>query len=335
MIGFFRNLTIKNAFDYFSGKNEKVSLIFPKRIDFEDENYTEQFFKSFEVFFDSKKKNKVIELVLNDTEFIYPSTLIFFTALIETLPRGSFALGCNLHQDSPVHEYIFHCGFDSILKLPKFDQRKSTIASEVIRLQEFNGKINESKQAKSLIDLIENNQKLSPRVRAAIVDSFEEIFRNINQHSEASKTFFIAQTYPRSNRVRFVIYDNGIGIKTHITRLEYAKTHQAFKELIDEPMYVEMINKTANLAIEKAAINMVSGTDYTQNSGAGLNFVIQDLLLPTNGKLTILSEDGMVTWKAGKVSKSLGLPFKIKGTLVSVTIDVDSQTILKYKSEVL
>ena len=335
MIGFFRNLTLNNMIDYFFSKKEKVTIRFPKRLDFEDEAYTESFFKHFEDIFNSELKNQMAELIFEDTEFIYPSALIFFASMVETLPSGVVALSCNIQQDSPVHEYVFHCGFDRILKLPRFNSSKSTIASEVIRLQEISGKINESRQAKELINLIEKNQTLSPMVRAATVDSFEEIFRNINQHSSATRTYFIAQTYPRSNRVRFVIYDNGVGIKSHLTRIDYPNTHQAFKELISEDLYKEMKSGSANISIQKAAVNMVSGTDYTQNSGAGLNFVLQELSVPTNGKVSILSEDGLVMWKSGKVIKSFGLPFKIKGTLVSVTIDVDPQTIIKYKSEVL
>ena len=41
-----------------------------------------------------------------------------------------------------------------------------------------------------------------------------------------------ALIYAKSQRIRFVFYDNGIGIKSHMTRIPYALMHKAFKDLV-------------------------------------------------------------------------------------------------------
>ncbi len=153
------------------------------------------------------------------------------------------------------------------------------------------------------------------------------------QHSGYQNYGFLGQAYPTSNRLRLVFYDDGIGIKAHITKRPYAETHVLFRQHISQEVFADMKKEAANFAIEKASIYEVSGTDYVNNSGAGLDFILRTLSPSTNGVVTIISSDGYVRWVKGTKVDSFALPFKFKGTLIAVCIDSTPDTVLAYKKE--
>jgi hypothetical protein len=52
-----------------------------------------------------------------------------------------------------------------------------------------------------------------------------------------------------------------------------------------------------------------------------------------DGVVTIVSEDGYVRWRSGKIEQSISLPFSIKGTLISITVHTEPGKKLVYRSE--
>ena len=248
--------------------------------------------------------------------------------LKETLSERGRSLKIKIKEGSEVHEYLDYAGFCNQFNIPGFPSfKEKTLEGSVLKLEEHQESLGISQKARELVDFLKAKQDMCQIVEAEIIASIEEILNNILQHSQASKYFLLSQAYPKSKRIRFVFYDNGIGIKNHIIKNDYQSMHPLFKKEVSEKKFEEIKNEPANLAIKIASRKHISATNYKENSGAGINYLIEDLLPVSNGKMCILSEDGIVTW--GDNNKKIcddSLKYSIKGTLVSLTLDCDSRT---------
>lgn len=335
MFGWINKKNISNLGDLFVDllkKKKTIVIKFPERVTFEHGD-DKGFFDKFIPIINSQSGDLII-FDFENSKFIYPSVLMFMASLSETLDQRDNTYLCRLKENQELHEYLSFAGFDLLIKIPEFPVERKTLTSEVIKLKIFNQLEPSEKMGNDLADLIISNQSVSSAVEINLRDSLIEIFRNIIQHSSSTKTYVIAQVYPESKRIRFTIYDNGIGIREHITRKKYEDTHRYFKKAVDEPLFVEM-KENSHIAIREAARYTVSGTDYENNSGAGLSFLIDDLSRPTNGEVYILSEDGFAKWKSGELIDCYRVPYKIKGTLISCVINFSSNYTLKYNTEKL
>jgi len=312
-----------------------ITIFFKKRITFEHDS-PEEFFTPFEHLF---TQENVCEVVFDVTqsEFIYPSSLFFLLSIIETFKNKYIDFQIKLSVNSPVHAYLRYCGCNKFLNLPDLtdssgDEFKD---SKIFDIHQYDTLRNTERIAEKLTGMFVAEQPLSPLVEGDLCVSIDEILRNIKQHSNFTNSLVIGQTYPTSKRIRLVFYDNGIGIKKHLTRYNYSDIHPNLKRFIDENTYNNIKASPANGAIEHAARYNVSATNYEDNSGAGLDFIINDLSKPCDGSVIIISEDGYVKWQNGTVEKSFSFPYRIKGTLVCVTMNVDHDYILKYRSEAM
>jgi hypothetical protein len=285
-----------------------------------------------------RPKNKTVILDLSEVEFIYPSALLFFASVNEIMAKRGHAFEIEVESGSPVHDYLDYSGVCAGFEIPTFPKdgtRTIDPTTRVFKLQRGSIIPHSYQAAVALVDLFKASQPLSPLVEAATIDSIDEMLRNILQHSAYSEYLLLGQSYPQSGRIRFVIADNGCGIKEHVTRLPYKERHSRFRELVTKSMYSRMKSQPANVAIEQAARYEVSGTNYSKNSGAGLHFLIHNLSVPTNGTVCIFSDNGFVRWQAGEITQSTQTPIRFPGTLVSVTINCDQTKILKYSGEQL
>ena len=306
------------------------------RISVEEE--PEHLFSIFKPLLVERANFKTITIDLSDAEFIYPSALILLIGIREMLGERQISFNFKIRGGGAVHEYLTYCGFgDFFNQLPAFplNVAKTMQESDVYRLQIGNMLGITNIVAEQLVDLLKKKQILSAKVEADTIDSIDEILRNIKQHSKYSKYILLGQAYSNSRRLRFTIYDNGLGIKEHLTKELYSSRHSIFRQLISEELYKQMKSSPANLAIEVAARYQVSATNYLENSGAGLDFLIRNLSVPTNGIISILSGDGYVQWVQGQKVKSIQVPFKFSGTLVSVAIDCVPGSRLVYKDETI
>lgn len=312
-----------------------VTVVFMGRLNI-DEDIQEVFEKVIPIFQKPDSLEKVV-LDLTAVDFIYPSTLLLFLGLREILIEKNVSFEITLVEGSKIHEYLLYCGFGDYFQLPAFPETVSRTMNgekDVYKLELIDQLGDTFRRGENLVDMLKIRQPLSPQVEADIIDSVDEMLNNIAQHSGYSKCIILGQSYPSSKRIRFALYDNGMGIKSHITRLNYSDCHPVFKRLVTENMYLKMKHEAANVAIEQAARYSVSGTNYTRNSGAGLDFLIK-FSIPTTGTVSIISEDGMVKWKAGQMVESKVLPFPVRGTLVSATINCDADSLIAYDREVL
>jgi len=325
---------VKNIFS--DSKSEDCHTIkFTGRLDL-DSNAKDLLHKFAPLFETKISPNKKFILDLTETTFIYPSVVFFLVGLHVQLEKLGVELNIMLDENSATTHYLYHCGLGKIF--PIIDEIGKTLSNKLnsddVMKMTWEQTIKEQHRiATDIVDWLEKRQKLSPKVESDTIDSIDEILRNIKQHSSYDDYGFIGQAYPTSNRVRLVFYDNGIGIKAHITKRLYQNTHKRFQEFISAEQFEDMKTKPANFAIEKASIYEVSGTDYIDNSGAGLDFILRDLSPPTNGVVSIISDNGYVCWKKGELVDSFALPFSFKGTLVAICIDSKPDTILTYKKE--
>lgn len=266
----------------------------------------------------SNKKAVIIDLC--NVEFLYPCALIFILAFAETLKKDvsvRFKLQLNGH----IHEFLWRAGFGNIFNLAQFPQefRSHFKEGKVLSLETGSEIVNTRGKGEWFADRLSEVRPLGITLDAQTISAIDEILKNVRQHSKFTTWFGIGQAYPTSRRVRLAFYDNGQGIKSHIAKLKYSKQHIAFRSEISRQDYLKMQKTPANFAIKKAAIECVSGTDYKDNSGAGLDFLVNKFAREPDDLVTILSEDGLVIWKQGKIICDLALPFSIQGTIVALT----------------
>ncbi len=327
-------IKIKEFFERtFQGSSEEVEIKLQGRVSLEDD--TEGFLATLQPAFEAFRKGSAnITLDLTEAEFLYPSALIFLLALNEAQGQE---VNLRVKEGSALHNYLRFCGASKYFEMTGVEGSTTSgnpFDSKVFELRVLSDLSDTQKVALEIVDLIKSEQPMSGSVESAVIDSLDEILRNTRQHSGFNHCILLGQTYPTSHRLRLVIYDNGVGIKEHLTKVPYEERHKQLKELITKSRYEEMQSGSSNIAIEEASRYMVSGTDYQKNSGAGLPFLIDDLSKPTKGTVMILSGDGWVRWDMGTMKKSKALPVSMKGTLISVTIEYEPESILVYKSEV-
>ena len=295
------------------------TVVFHSRISFDDD--PEAFFEKFKNSLEIAKKNGSgeIEIDLCSAEFIYPSALIFFLSLSETVD-SNVRLTISVKEMSPIHEYLILSGFSRLFSVPDLPDgfRSSFKIGEVFSMESGTELSNEQEKAQWFVERLNMETEFHQQFLSRSIESMEEVFRNVKKHSLYGKWFGMGQVYPTTGNVRFVIYDNGQGIKKSLTKSPYTKKHNAFRARIDQYEYKKLKSQSANHAIQRAAEKMISSTDYVNNSGAGLDFLINEFGKAYDATVTIISQNGMVSWKSGKLVSNLALPYEIKGTIISI-----------------
>jgi len=314
--------------------NNRIEIRFSGRVGFEHGG-SKEFFEKFVPLFSDNSFDEVI-IDLSKADFIYPAAMLFVLATTRMFERASFTLSIPLNTE--LHEYLHYCGCENFFdSFPPADEQHSKLNKDarVFKLHQYDsGEMTDTNViAGALTEMYESQQAMSLMVKANIIDSIDEVLRNVKQHSEFTKVLIVGQTFPISKRIRLAIYDDGIGIRTHLTRKDYNDLHHFLKSQFTVALYDRMKNEPANLAVEYAAKECISGTNYEHNSGAGLSFLINDLAKPCNGDIFIVSENGFVHWNKGEVKESFALPYKIKGTMICMKVDVLPDAKLIYNNE--
>ncbi|MGB5941462.1 MAG: ATP-binding protein [Leeuwenhoekiella sp.] len=160
-----------------------------------------------------------------------------------------------------------------------------------------------SMYARKYFERFTKNKDLIP-----MSSNMDEVFNNIFDHSKSPVTgYIITQYYPRNNKISFSVCDFGIGIPKSIknANLKDNSEQEGWKAILK--------------SLEKG----FSIKSTPRNRGFGLNNLLE-LTESSNGTLEIISNDGLVTKKAGKMYKAGKLDFNFNGTLIKVLIDLDT-----------
>lgn len=315
-----------------------ITLIFPERVTFEHKDLDpNQNLSIFDPVYEKIRDGELITGVTLDfrsTKFIYPAYLVFIIAVAVDLRKKGISTTASFTRDSQLHEYIFHSGFDAYFRVAAFTHGKESLNSEVFKVCKYSvGDLFPQRTSQSLVEFIKSKQALSSKVEGHLIDSLHEIIRNIVQHSSFENAYFVGQTFPQVNRIRIVFYDDGQGIKSHLTRMPYSQTHKVFQSEVSQDLYELLLSSRSDLSIITAAKLGVSATNYEDNSGAGLDFIINDICRATSGSVVIISADGYVLWENGIQVLNFPLNYSIQGTLIAVTMGYESDSILTFKGE--
>lgn len=157
-----------------------------------------------------------------------------------------------------------------------------------------------SKYAKNYFEKYLKNRDLLP-----LASNMDEIFNNIFDHSNSNVSgYIITQFYPKKNKLSFSVCDFGIGIPI------------AINSYLDE-------KKEDWEAIAYALKKGVSSRSTPRNRGFGLDN-LRELTESSNGRLTIISNNGYLSKKAGELFKMGNYNYNFKGTLLNVELDLNT-----------
>ena len=139
-------------------------------------------------------------------------------------------------------------------------------------------------------------------------DDLDEVFNNVFDHSKSPVTgYIITQYYPKTNKLSFSICDFGIGIPTSIKQFEL----------------IQNIDFEDWKAIVKALEKGFSVNSTPRNRGFGLNNILE-FTESSNGKLIIISNNGILEKKANDMYKAGTTNFDFSGTLIKVEVDLNT-----------
>lgn len=241
----------------------------------------------------------------NDVRFMDTDDFVVLACLIESF----YINGCNIiftGGTEGFNNHLFNIKFKEYWK-QGFDRNKFTLSYNQTTLCLW--KISEdmiysySMYARQYFERFAKNKDLIP-----FASNMDEVFNNIFDHSKSPVTgYIITQYYPKNNKLSFSVCDFGIGIPTSIKE-SHVKQELNFKDW---------------KAILKSLEKGFSINSTPRNRGFGLNNILE-FTESSNGKLFIISNDGIVEKKSGDMYHAGNSDFNFKGTLIKIEVDLNT-----------
>ncbi len=152
---------------------------------------------------------------------------------------------------------------------------------------------------------------IEPKLLDALRVSLEEVFLNIDHHSQVGVGCVMAEYLPSKREILIAISDFGVGIPVNVRKKE--------ANLADKD------------ALEKACEEGFTTKSNVRNRGAGLPLLLRYVTGTNNGFVRIISGKGMISASPSgnqynnkpKLSKRSS-PWHYPGTLVSVKLDTEN-----------
>lgn len=241
----------------------------------------------------------------NDVRFMDTDDFVVLACLIESF----YIEGCDIKfigGTEGFNNHLFNIKFKEYWK-EGFDRNKFTLSYNQTTLCLW--KISEdmiysySMYARQYFERFAENKDLIP-----LASNMDEVFNNIFDHSKSPVTgYIITQFYPKNNKLSFSVCDFGIGIPTSISESDIEKETD-FEDW---------------KAILKSLEKGFSINSTPRNRGFGLNNILE-FTESSNGKLLIISNNGIVEKKAGDMYHAGISDFNFKGTLIKVEVDLST-----------
>lgn len=188
------------------------------------------------------------------------------------------------------------------LKLrPNAKPRETTIPLELVAYSESYRWFNK------VLSWLSLKLNVSTSSLSTIKVCFQEIFNNINDHSQEHIGCVTAQHYPRNNAIVVAISDFGVGIPYNIQKMQPSLTD--------------------SLSLLKATEEGISTKSTPQNRGAGLDTLIWNVVRNNQGSVYIHSNGGILNciYDNDRVDKiPLKAPGFYPGTLIEVVFRTDT-----------
>jgi len=254
-----------------------------------------------------KHTEDVSQLVVdfNDVRFMDTDDFVVLACLIESF----YINGCNISfigGTDGFNHHLYNIKFKEYWK-HGFDRNKFTLSHNMTTLCLW--KISEdmiysySMYAHQYFERFAKNKDLIP-----LASNIDEVFNNVFDHSKSPITgYIITQYYPKNNKLSFSVCDFGIGIPTSIKEAttEYESDFYDWKAILKSLEKGFSINSTP------------------RNRGFGLNNILE-FTESSNGRLFIISNDGIVEKKAGEMYHAGSEGFNFSDTLVKVEVDLNT-----------
>jgi len=242
----------------------------------------------------------------NDVKFLETDDFVILACLIETFYTNSCEIKF-IGGTSGFNNHLFNIKFKEYWR-EGFDRGKFTLSHNqtTLCLWKISADMiySYSLYAKQYFERFTKNKDLIP-----LASNIDEVFNNIFDHSKSDITgYIVTQYYPKTNKISFSVCDFGIGIPTSINNslLKEGKTKiEDWK------------------AILKSLERGFSIKSTPRNRGFGLNNILE-LTESSNGKLLIISNEGIVEKKAKEMYITGHLSYNFTGTLVKVEVDLNT-----------
>lgn len=269
-------------------------------------NFTRVFniYEAVQIYREFKQLHNEESIVFDFTnsEFIYANFTALFGALIDSCKRYEIIMPKNEKIKTVLSKNNFFPYFDKNIK------RLKDKSNSVVEFDKF--ELLDTEKQNSFFEklLIENLLKkkgvtnLSEKVLKEVSKSIIELFANARDHSASQQGVYIAgQFFPKKGKFDFTIVDLGIGIKQNVN---------AFKK--ENLSGVEAI---------KWAVQRQNSTKIGDPRGLGLA-LLKELIIKSNGKIEILSNDGLYRIKNGQEDLE-NLDFCFDGTIVNIEFNIE------------
>ncbi|HET8886979.1 MAG TPA: ATP-binding protein [Salinimicrobium sp.] len=241
----------------------------------------------------------------NDVRFMDTDDFVVLACLIESF----YINGANIEfigGTERFNNHLFNIKFKEYWK-KGFDRNKFTLSfnRSTLCLWKISEKMiySYSMYARQYFERFVKNKDLIP-----LASNMDEIFNNIFDHSRSPVTgYIITQYYPKNDKLSFSVCDFGIGIPTSIKEagLEKESGFEDWKAILKSLEKGFSINSTP------------------RNRGFGLNNILE-FTESSNGKLFIISNNGVVEKKAGEMYHAGSNDFNFSGTLIKIEVDLNT-----------
>lgn len=251
---------------------------------------------------------KVIYLDFTPLQFIDSAGVTVLSNLIEFLKRIGAKTYFKGHKalSTPVR-FLDDSGFFkqylTYQLVPNATVRPTTLPLQLVEYSRSYGYM-ESK----LVPWLSTALGAEERALSTVKVCFQEIFNNINDHSQVNIGCIFAQNYPNKDVIQITVSDFGVGIPKRVQALE--------PDLNDQQ------------AIARASEQGFTTQTTVRNRGAGLHVLIQNVVEKNGGAVMIHSRRGILTCVRGQDGRVKRTPRPAKGfypgTLIQLALHTNT-----------
>lgn len=252
----------------------------------------------------NKKVDKLI-VDFNSIFFLETDDFVVLACLIESFYSNDCEV-CFTGGTTKFNNHLFNIKFKEYWK-PHFDREKFTLSynQSTLCLWKISNQMYEySNYARKYFENFTKNKDLLP-----LSSNMDEVFNNIFDHSQSPVTgYIITQYYPKNNKISFSVCDFGIGIAQSINNHLH---EQGLKPVEDWKAILKSLEKGYSIR------------STPRNRGFGLNNILE-LTEDSNGKLTIISNNGVLQKAANEHFRAGPMENHFNGTLIKVEVDLNT-----------
>ena len=225
----------------------------------------------------SNKNNlESVDIDFRSVMFATPASIVYLSTFIGWLRDKKVIVTCSkVNKNRPSIQYLDSCLFFEYFCGSKLDKknavRKTTIPLIILDSTETFVWVEST-----FVPWLSNITGIARGNLNEVATCLKEIFNNITDHTNYESGYFMGQWYPKQRKIVFSIADFGIGIPYNVASV------------------TKNYSQSDNKAIIKACENEFTSKSVPGNQGAGLYFLLLNIVKNFKGKVTIRSSTGFV-----------------------------------------